>query len=432
MKEASASFTIIKGYGNMRENLVEALQEIWSHKMRSFLTMLGVIIGIASIIAIVSTIKGTNDQIMKDLVGRGNNNVSIKLYQGEWEYYFDSEIPDGVRPVSEDQMERIRQTEHVEDATFYNLRTYVNGINAGAKSLSGASLYGVDEHFLNTCGYVVYKGRCFVDLDYKNCNKVALLDSTAADILFPDENPIGQTMEIGGEPYIVVGLYQQETEFQPDIKSLSDYETYFQESYGTVLIPDTTWPICYSFDEPKNVFVRADETVNMSEIGKSAQAIMQECIVSKDTELKYTAQDLVEEAKQQQQLANSTNSLLIWVASIALLVGGIGVMNIMLVSVTERTREIGLKRSLGARKKRILAQFLTESAVLTSLGGLLGIVVGIVMAVIISKISGVPVGISVPSIVISVAFSMVIGIIFGLLPSIKAANLSPIDALRRE
>ena len=140
----------------------------------------------------------------------------------------------------------------------------------------------------------------------------------------------------------------------------------------------------------------------------------------------------MEEAKQQQQLANSTNSLLIWVASIALLVGGIGVMNIMLVSVTERTREIGLKRSLGARKKRILAQFLTESAVLTSLGGVLGIVVGIVMAVIISKISGVPVGISVPSIVISVAFSMVIGIVFGLLPSIKAANLSPIDALRRE
>ena len=416
----------------MRENLVEALQEIWSHKMRSFLTMLGVIIGIASIIAIVSTIKGTNDRIMKDLVGRGNNNVSIKLYQGEWEYYFDTEVPPGIAPVSEDQEKRIRETEHVEDATFYNLRTYVSNITAGTKNLSGATLYGVDDHFLNTCCYVVYKGRSFVDLDYTNCNKVALLDSTAADILFSDKNPIGQTIEIGSEPFIVVGLYQQKTEFEPNIQSLADYETYFQEAYGTVLIPDATWPIIYSFDEPKNAFIRADETVNMSEIGKSSQTIMQECISAKESELKYTAQDLVEEAKQQQQLANSTNSLLIWVASIALLVGGIGVMNIMLVSVTERTREIGLKRSLGARKKRILAQFLTESAVLTSLGGVLGIVVGIVMAVIISKISGVPVGISVPSIVISVAFSMVIGIVFGLLPSIKAANLSPIDALRRE
>ena len=416
----------------MRENLVEALQEIWSHKMRSFLTMLGVIIGIASIIAIVSTIKGTNDQIMQDLVGKGNNNVSITLFQGDYEYYFDDEVVKGVTPASEEIKEEIRSLDHVEDATFYNSRNYVDSLSVGSKNLSGGKLYGIDEHFLNTCGYVVYKGRDFVDVDYKNRNKVALLDSTAADILFFGADPIGQTIEVSGEPFTIVGLYQQKTAFEPDIKSIADYETYYTESYGTVLIPNVDWAICFRYDEPENVFVRADETENMSSIGKAAQKIMQKCITNTDSELKYTAEDLMEEAKQQQQLSNSTNNLLIWVASIALLVGGIGVMNIMLVSVTERTREIGLKRSLGARRRRILMQFLTESAVLTSMGGVLGVVIGIVMARIISQISGTPVGISVPAIVVSVAFSMVIGILFGLLPSIKASNLNPIDALRRE
>lgn len=416
----------------MRDNLIEALQEIWSHKMRSFLTMLGVIIGIASIIAIVSTIKGTNDQIMKDLVGKGNNNVSISLYQGDYEYYFDEEQVSGITQTTEEQQEEIRSLDHVEDATFYNFRSYVDSLSAGSKNLSGGKIYGIDEHFLNTCGYVVYKGRAFVEQDYNNNNKVALLDSTAADILFSGENPIGETIEISGEPFIIVGLYQQKTAFEPDIQSLADYETYYTDSYGTVLIPNVDWAICFRFDEPQNAYVRADETENMSDVGKAAQKVMQQCITATDTELKYTAEDLMEEAKQQQQLSNSTNNLLIWVASIALLVGGIGVMNIMLVSVTERTREIGLKRSLGARRRRILLQFLTESAVLTSLGGALGVVIGIVMAKIISQISGTPVGISVPAILVSVGFSMVIGIVFGLLPSVKAANLNPIDALRRE
>jgi putative ABC transport system permease protein len=140
----------------------------------------------------------------------------------------------------------------------------------------------------------------------------------------------------------------------------------------------------------------------------------------------------LEKARNKQELANSTNSLLIWIASIALLVGGIGVMNIMLVSVTERTSEIGLKKALGARNNRILAQFLTEAVVLTSLGGVLGVIAGIILAEVISHAAGTPVAISIPAIILSVLFSMAIGVIFGFLPSVQAANLNPIDALRRE
>ena len=133
-----------------------------------------------------------------------------------------------------------------------------------------------------------------------------------------------------------------------------------------------------------------------------------------------------------QELSASTNQLLLWVASISLLVGGIGVMNIMLVSVTERTGEIGLKKAVGARKRRILAQFLTESAVLTSCGGIIGVAAGIILSQFIARTSGTPAVISVPAAAASVGFSMLIGIVFGLLPSVKAANLNPIDALRRE
>ena len=150
-----------------------------------------------------------------------------------------------------------------------------------------------------------------------------------------------------------------------------------------------------------------------------------------DSQFDYRSQDMLEQAQQLQSMSESTNTQLIWIASISLLVGGIGVMNIMLVSVTERTSEIGLKKAIGAKKKRILFQFLTEAAVLTSLGGIIGVISGIGLAQLISTMVQIPVAIDVTAIVISVVFSMLIGVIFGLLPAVKAANLNPIDALRR-
>ena len=140
----------------------------------------------------------------------------------------------------------------------------------------------------------------------------------------------------------------------------------------------------------------------------------------------------MQQVRNMQKLGESTNTQLIWIASISLLVGGIGVMNIMLVSVTERTSEIGLKKAIGARKKVILYQFLTEAAMLTSIGGVIGVIVGIVLSKVVSRISGAPTAISIPAIIGSVVFSMLIGVIFGLLPSVKAADLNPIDALRSE
>ena len=171
----------------------------------------------------------------------------------------------------------------------------------------------------------------------------------------------------------------------------------------------------------------------MTTAGQKAADILTDALIANPdgSDFDYRSQDMLEQAQQLQQMSEATNTQLIWIASISLLVGGIGVMNIMLVSVTERTAEIGLKKAIGAKKKQILLQFLTESAVLTSLGGLIGVITGVVMAQLISRMMQIPVSISAPAIVIAVVFSTLIGIVFGMLPAVQAANLNPIEALRR-
>ena len=213
---------------------------------------------------------------------------------------------------------------------------------------------------------------------------------------------------------------------------IRDSYTYAQDSAGSVYVPATTWPIIYQYDEPQNVVLRVESTDDMTSAGKAGADLLNGYLSVSDTTIQYKAKDLMEQAQQIQELSSSTNTMLIWIAGISLIVGGIGVMNIMLVSVTERTQEIGLKKAIGARKSRILGQFLTEAAVLTSLGGLIGVLVGIILAQVISYVTTTPVAISVPAAVGAVAFSMVIGIVFGVFPSYKAANLNPIDALRHE
>lgn len=199
---------------------------------------------------------------------------------------------------------------------------------------------------------------------------------------------------------------------------------------GRVFIPYEVWPLLYQFDEPQHVLIQTNATSSMTSVGQAAEKLLNAKVNNES--IKYVAQDLLKQAQQIQQLSQSTNMMLIWIAGISLLVGGIGVMNIMLVNVTERTTEIGLKKAIGANRKSILTQFLTEAVVLTSFGGIIGVIVGIGLSFAVSSINQSPMVISVEASIFAVAFSMLIGIIFGLLPSYKAANLDPIIALRRE
>ena len=417
----------------MIENIRLSFQGIWSHKMRSFLTMLGIIIGIASIISIVSTIKGTNEQIKKNLIGSGTNTVQIQLYQGDYQYeMLYNGLPDGIPVRDETTMEKIKSVKNVEDAAFYTSRSdYNNSVYYGNNGISGSQVFGVDNSYFTTNGLVLKSGRTFVDSDFTDFHAAAIIDADTADSLFDGENPIGKTIEISSIPFTVVGIVDEDSKFEPVINSIDEYYTYYSNSSASrIFVPSSMWPALYSFDEPQNVAIRVSNTEAMTDAGKAVAEIMNTNVTN--SEIKYQAQDLLKQAQDLQDLSSSTNSQLIWIASISLLVGGIGVMNIMLVSVTERTREIGLKKAIGAKKSRILWQFLTEAAVLTSLGGIVGVGAGIGLAEIISRVTSAPVAISVPSIIIAVVFSMVIGSIFWLLPSFKAANLNPIDALRHE
>ncbi len=415
----------------MLENIGLAFQGVFSHKIRSFLTMLGIIIGIAAIITIVSTIKGTNEQIKKNLIGAGTNVVNISLtkdnnvYDVQW-----NTIPEGVSAVTETDIKAMRELKDVVDVSAYHLREYADGIYYGNDAYNG-SLYGIDMHYFNTNRFQLNRGREFIEDDHIHFRKVAIVDEKAAGSLFNGEDPLGKTLEIQGEPFTVVGVVSRLILNEPIINNLNDYYMYGQTQNGAIFVPSECWDILYRYDEPMVITARARRTDDMTAVGKAVADKASELLIS-NTHFAYQADDLLEQVTQIQSLSESTNNQLLWIAGISLLVGGIGVMNIMLVSVTERTREIGLKIAVGAKGSRIMRQFLTEAAMLTLMGGVLGVAAGIGLSYMLSHVMGTPVAISIPACVIAVAFSTFTGIVFGLVPAIKAAQLNPIEALRHE
>ena len=331
----------------MIENIRLAFQGIWSHKMRSVLTMLGIIIGIAAIITIVSTIKGTNEQIKENLIGAGNNVVTVRLNQGDYPYDLSwNSIPADVRTISEQTRRDLEEIKGAEKASLYCTRSYAQQVYYKNTQYNG-ELYGIDEHYLNVYGYQVKSGRGFLSSDYEQFRKVALVDTTAVSTLFGRKSPIGESVELNGDVFTVVGVVALSDNFTPTINTINDYNLYADTSSGAIYLPDSVWPTAFQFDEPQNVAIKVSNTDVMTTVGqKAAEILTENQIVNKESDFDYRSQDMLEQAQQLQKMSESTNAQLIWIASISLLVGGIGVMNIMLVSVTERTSEIGLKKAL--------------------------------------------------------------------------------------
>ena len=419
----------------MFSSVSQAFQSILSHKLRSFLTMLGLIIGIAAIISIVSTIKGTNEQIKENLIGAGNNVVTVRLYQNDMEYeasYYSN--PVGVLRPDSNHADALRKLEGVKDVSFYTCREYADQVFYRNTGFSG-KVYGVDENYFKLNGYQIRQGRGFGVQEYSSVRKNVLLDDVAVRSLFGSQDPIGEIIEIMGEPFTVVGILERKQSFEPVINSREEYDLYTTEENGVIYIPNTTWPVVYRFDEPVNVDVTTESTEDMTSAGKAVADYLNEHLIAEtvfQNGMAYRSNDLLERAEQLQTMSNSTNQQLVWIAGISLLVGGVGVMNIMLVNVTERTAEIGLRKAVGAKRRRILSQFLVEASVLTGIGGALGAIAGIGLSKLLSEFMQTPSAISIPAIMGSVVFSVLIGLIFGLLPAIKASKLNPIEALRRD
>ena len=393
----------------MLENIRLAFRGIASHKMRSFLTMLGIIIGIASIMSIVSTIKGTNDALRDKLVGSGNNTVKVSLSSGgqELSIYDASSVPQNVQPIADETRQKIADLKTVKQVTLYNKRFVTDSsVFYGDNSVSQFNMYGVDDVYFDTVGYRLKTGRAFLESDYTLFRKVMILDQVASQKLFPDTDPLGKTVEFMGQPFTVIGVMYEPDDYEPDIQTVEDYYNNQDNSNGLFFIPKADWPIVFNYDEPENVIVKATSTDDMTTAGGAAAKILNQTITStSDDTPKYQAEDLLGIVKSQQKL---------------------------LVSVTERTAEIGLKKAIGARQSAILGQFLTEAAVLTTMGGLIGVGVGVLLSYLINRFSGIPVAISIPWSAGAVLISMLIGVISGLLPAQKAARMDPINALRRE
>ena len=272
----------------MLENLRLAFRGIWTHKLRSFLTMLGIIIGIAAIIAIVSTIEGTNQQIKENLIGSGSNTVDIQLYQNDWPLDLSyNEAPFGVPQVSDETLSEIRDLEEVKSASKYANRQVYDGVYYLNNSMNGGYVKGVETDYFSTANLTVKEGRLFTVDEVKDFKKVWVVDDCVVEDLLHNDEPIGKILEIQGDSYVIIGVVASRSTFEPTINSISDYETYMQDESGTVYIPLSTWPISYKYDEPENVLVRAKSTDDMTAAGKKTADIMNSYISPTDDTIKY-------------------------------------------------------------------------------------------------------------------------------------------------
>ncbi len=377
--------------------------------MRSILTMLGIIIGVAAVIVVVAIGQGGEAMLKSQIAGDGNS-IEVfyqpseeEMQQGKWEE----------NPFTQ---EDIRQLEGIEK---------VSNVVASSSEFSTArlrdeeaetSITGINEAYLDVNQLKVEEGRSFTSADFLGGRRVAVVSAAMQEELFEGESPIGEIIRIGVQPVEVIGVLEKPT----GLFAFGSVEAY---------IPWTSMRNMLGTSNYSQVTLQVQNADDIQPIGDRATTVLNQL---HDTEDSYQVINMEEIAQGIGQVTTIMTTIIGSIAGISLLVGGIGVMNIMLVSVTERTREIGIRKSLGATRQQILLQFLVESIILTLIGGIIGIVLGAGTAYLVSFFADWPSLISWQVVLGAVLFSMLIGIAFGLLPANKASRLDPIDSLRYE
>jgi putative ABC transport system permease protein len=401
-----------------RTLLTLAWRSILKNKMRTLLTMLGIVIGVGAVIVMVAVGQGAQSQIEKQISSLGTNLIII--------------VPGGTQTAGVSQGAQAFSRLTIDDATKLKQEgTLIAGVSPvvqtrlvviGPEGNWRTSINGVSPDFFTIRDWALSSGEPFTDVDVRSGRKIAVIGATVAKNLFPGSDPVGANIQIGRQPFTVSGVLQAKgqnaTGADQDDVILMPYTTAQSRLSGNVRI----FQILASTTSPADIVPAQAEIT----------AIMHESHKLGDNADDFTVRNQTEIAKAATSTTSVMSGLLAAIASVSLLVGGIGIMNIMLVSVTERTREIGIRMAIGARGSDVLTQFLVESVVMSILGGIVGLAVGYAGSMLLGRLAGWATVVPVSAVFIAVGFSAGVGVFFGYYPARKAAALNPIQALRYE
>jgi putative ABC transport system permease protein len=396
-----------------------ALRALRRNKLRSVLTALGIIIGVGAVIAMVSIVNGAKAQIAAQIASLGQN--VILIFSGSITRTGVHSGHGGAGTLTVEDAEAIRREVFGVNAVSPEVRSAAQ-VAAGNQNWL-PQILGEGTEYLDIRQWPLVEGASFTELDVRGANKVAIIGQTTAQQLFGDDSPIGQVVRIKNVPFTIVGLLTP--------KGLSVMGS---DQDDVLVVPYTSaMKRILGVTTLRSILVQAADPKLLPTVQQQlAELLRQRHRIQPGRDDDFTVRSQQEIAEMADQQAETMKILLGGIAGVSLIVGGIGIMNIMLVSVTERTREIGIRMAVGAHARDILLQFLTEAITLSSIGGILGIGAGIGASRALSAVVGWPPQISIGSIVISFLFSAAVGIFFGFYPARKASKLDPIDALRYE
>lgn len=384
------------------QSIKMALRSISGNKLRSALTMLGIIIGVSSVIVLVSIAQGSTQNVTSRINSLGTNMITINT--------FGSDIS-----LTENKINKLEKLSGVKAVS-----PVISGRITVKKDRTSAqtSLTGTNPAYETVRNTQVSNGRFLTDLDLEYRQKIAVLGATTAQTLFGTENPVGQYIQLDGHSFKVVGVLA------------SKGTSMGQSGDDVVIVPLSTAERLIKTTSINQVYLQGDSAQNLNLVMAEVQNAMATMYPNKtDSYSVMNQQDLMDTMS---SVTGTMTLMLGGIASISLLVGGIGIMNIMLVSVSERTKEIGIRKAIGAKRRDILWQFLIESVVLSAMGGIIGILFGLGLGKILESAFSMTISFSSSTVLFSFLFSLIVGVVFGVFPANKASKLNPIQALRYE
>lgn len=420
-------------YLRLTRDIRLGLKSLMLHKLRSLLTILGVIFGVASVIAMLAVGEGAGRQAMEQIRKLGSNNIiitSIKPQEDEQQSTQRSFM--SIYGLFYDDADRIRKTFHAVRKTVPVKVVRKEG-RLGAQAME-LRIVGTTPEWFELVKRPMIAGRRLLDSDLHDSANVVVLTEFGARKLLATKNTLGQAVRIGSGHYEVVGIVKSESGEAGGLQTPDrEVDAYIpmkaaQERYGDVTVRRTAGSHVREKVELHQIIVEARSIEDVERTAAGIERMLQLFHKKKDYRMSIPFALL----RQAEQTRRTFNIVLGSIAGISLLVGGIGIMNIMLASVTERTREIGIRRAIGAKRRQIIRQFLIETIVLSMAGGLVGIILGISFPAVITRFAGMPTVITLWSLFLSLGISMGVGMLFGIYPAIRAANLDPIIALRHE